>query len=606
MTDVVCAGCGSTQRAGAPFCAACGREFPRTGRPVAEPAQVPQGQVQQAAAAAAARGGSGSVPLVESRPPITTEVEVYTATQIPAAGSVPPPLVAPYAGVGKRFVAWLIDGAIAGVLIGIVAGIGISFIDIPSGLVVVSQEQAAEIAAQMMRVYLLACLVGFAFQLSMWIWESRTGRTVGNSAMGLRTLSAEDRAPIGFVREILRVLVLAAGAVVLAVGQIVVLLSPLWDKGGKVQGWHDKAARSVVVDVRAPQVAGTGLTPVAAGPRAPGKPAVRPTAPAAPASSPYGQMPPLSPAAPQAPAQPAVAAPDPWAFPQAPAQGAPAAGGDGLITGIPGSAPSAPPAQQAPAQQQAPSQPVQQQPYQQPSAQQPVQQPVQQQPYQQQPAPQQPPVQQPAQQPGSAWPARTWPVQQEQAAQQQAPQQEQAPQQQAPAGLPPQQHPESRPTRGVGHPQNGAPAQPAPAAPPAQAALPPQRDEVSDATRMQAPVLEPAAVVTVTVELESGERRVIDGPALVGRNPQAADGASYILVRVEDPTRSVSKNHAELGVDSAGLWLTDRGSTNGTVVSAPGRSPQVAEPGARVRVPVGATIHVGDRRLVVHAAEPRA
>ncbi|MGW2091786.1 RDD family protein [Promicromonospora sukumoe] len=593
MTDVVCAGCGSTQRAGAPFCAACGREFPRTGRPVAEQPQVPQGQVQQVAAAAAARAGSGSVPLVESRPPITTEVEVYTATQIPAAGSVPPPLVAPYAGVGKRFVAWLIDGAIAGVLIGIVAGIGISFIDIPSGLVVVSQEQAAEIAAQMMRVYLLASLVGFCFQLSMWIWESRTGRTIGNSAMGLRTLSAEDRAPIGFVREILRVLVLAAGAVVLAVGQIVVLLSPLWDKGGKVQGWHDKAARSVVVDVRAPQVAGTGLTPVAAGPRAPGKPAVRPTAPAAPATGQYApaQMPPLSPAAPQAPAQPAVAAPDPWAFPQAPAQGAPAAAGDGLITGIPGSAPSAPPAQQAPAQQQ---------PYQQPAAQQQPQQPAQQQPYQQQPAPSQPVQQQPVQQPApqqheSAWPSRTWPAQQEQAAQQPAP-----------AGLPQQQHPESRPTRGVGHPQNGAPAQPAPAAPPAQAALPPHREEVSDATRMQAPVLEPAAVVTVTVELESGERRVIDGPALVGRNPQAADGSSYILVRVEDPTRSVSKNHAELGVDSAGLWLTDRGSTNGTVVSAPGRSPQVAEPGARVRVPVGATIHVGDRRLVVHPAEPRA
>lgn len=566
MTDVVCAGCGSTQRAGAPFCAACGREFPRTGRPVAEQPQVPQGQVQQVAAAAAARGGSGSVPLVESRPPITTEVEVYTATQIPAAGSVPPPLVAPYASVGKRFVAWLIDGAIAGVLIGIVAGIGISLIDIPSGLVVVSQEQAAEIAAQMMRVYLLASLVGFLFQLSMWIWESRTGRTIGNSAMGLRTLSAEDRAPIGFVREILRVLVLAAGAVVLAVGQIVVLLSPLWDKGGKVQGWQDKAARSVVVDVRAPQVAGTGLTPVAAGPRAPGKPAVRPTAPAAPATGQYApaQMPPLSPAAPQAPAQPAVAAPDPWAFPQAPAQGASAAAGDGLITGIPGSGPSAPPAQQPPAQQQPYQQPAApQQPQQQPQQQPTQQQPTQQQPTQQQPAPSQPvqqqPVQQPApQQPESAWPARTWP------------------------------------------------AQPAPAAPPAQAALPPHREEVSDATRMQAPVLEPAAVVTVTVELESGERRVIDGPALVGRNPQAADGSSYILVRVEDPTRSVSKNHAELGVDSAGLWLTDRGSTNGTVVSAPGRSPQVAEPGARVRVPVGATIHVGDRRLVVHPAEPRA
>ncbi|MCB7136834.1 FHA domain-containing protein [Cellulosimicrobium marinum] len=111
--------------------------------------------------------------------------------------------------------------------------------------------------------------------------------------------------------------------------------------------------------------------------------------------------------------------------------------------------------------------------------------------------------------------------------------------------------------------------------------------------------MDPAPVVTVVLELESGERRVVDGPALVGRNPQAPD-AGWILVPVADPTRSVSKTHAELGVDPGGLWLTDRGSTNGTVVSAPGAPPRVAEPGARVRVPVGATIHVGDRRLVVH------
>lgn len=554
MTDVVCAGCGSTQREGAPFCAACGREFPRTGRPVMEPAPLPRGQVQQAAASA--RSGSGSVPMVESRPPITTEVEVYTATQIPTAGTVPQQLAAPYAGVGKRFVAWLIDGMIAGVLAGIVLGIGISLIDIPSGVLVISEEQAAEIAAQMVRVYLLGALVAFGYQLSMWIWEARTGATFGNKAMGLRTVSAEDRGPIGIVRELLRVLVLAAGSFVLGVGQIVVLLSPLWDKGGKVQGWHDKAARSVVVDVRAPQVAvTTGLAPVGPGPRAPGRPALRPTGPSAPAPGQYApaQMPPLTPAAPQAPVQPPVAAPDPWAFPQSPATGAPAPSGDGLITGIPGSAPSAPPATQP---------------------QQPMQQPA-------QPTPQQ--------QPGSAWPAKSWPVQEPAAPPVQQPE--------APA----QQHPESRPTRPVSFPQDGAARQPAPAQPPA-----PAQEPGWDATRMQAPVLEPAAVVTVTLELESGARHVVDGPALVGRNPQAASGAGVILVRVDDPTRSVSKNHAELGVDSAGLWLTDRGSTNGTVVSAPGRSPQVAEPGARVRVPMGSTIHVGDRRIVVHPAESRA
>lgn len=550
MTDVVCAGCGSTQRAGAPFCAACGREFPRTGRPVVEPALPPRGQVQQTAAAAA-RGGSGSVPMVESRPPITTEVEVYTATQIPSAGMMPKQMGEPYAGVGKRFLAYLVDGVIAGALAGVVVAIGLAFVDIPSGLVVLSAEQQAELAASMLRVYLIAGAVSFAFMLSMWIWESRTGRTVGNSMLGLRTVSADDRGPLGFGRELVRVLMFAAVSLIPAAGSIIVHLTPKWDKGDKVQGWHDKAARSVVLDIRAPQiVVSSGLAPVAPGPRAPGKPALRTAAPSAPTPSAPApgqyapaQMPPLSPAAPQAPAQPPMAAQDPWSFPQGPAAGAPAPAGNGLITGIPGSAPAA----QPPAQPAQPPMPAQQQP--------------------------------------EAWPAKTWPVQEPAAPPMQRPE------------LPPQQHPESRPTRRTTLPQDGA-ARPA-------AGLPPHGDDLSDRTRMQ-PVLEPAGVVTVTIELESGARHVIDGPALVGRNPQAGAGSAAILVRVEDPTRSVSKNHAELGVDSAGLWLTDRGSTNGTVVSAPGRSPQVAEPGARVRVPVGSTIHVGDRRILVHPNGPRA
>jgi len=419
--------------------------------------------------------------------------------------------------------------------------------------VVLSTEQQAELAASLLRVYLIAGAVSFAFMLSMWIWESRTGRTVGNSMLGLRTVSADDRGPLGFGRVLVRALMFAAVSLIPAAGPIIVHLTPKWDKGDMVQGWQDKAARSVVLDVRAPQiVVSSGLAPVAPGPRAPGKPALRTAAPSAPAPGQYApaQMPPLTPAAPQVPAQPPVAAQDPWSFPQGPAAGAPAPTGNGLITGIPGSAPGAQP----------PAQPAQ-----------PAQPPM--------PAPQQP----------EAWPAKTWPAQEPAAPPMQQPE------------LPPQQHPESRPTRRTTLPQDGA----APAARPAPAGLPPQGGDLSDRTRIQ-PVLEPAGVVTVTIELESGARHVIDGPAVVGRNPQAGAGSAAILVRVDDPTRSVSKNHAELGVDSAGLWLTDRGSTNGTVVSAPGRSPQVAEPGARVRVPVGSTIHVGDRRILVHPNEPRA
>src|SRR5690606_329790 len=47
----------------------------------------------------------------------------------------------------------------------------------------------------------------------------------------------------------LRALVVAAGTLVAGVGQLVVLASPLFDASGRRQGWHDKAARALVVDL---------------------------------------------------------------------------------------------------------------------------------------------------------------------------------------------------------------------------------------------------------------------------------------------------------------------------------------------------------------------
>ncbi|QAY69950.1 RDD family protein [Xylanimonas protaetiae] len=120
-------------------------------------------------------------------------------------------------------------------------------------------------------------------------------------------------------------------------------------------------------------------------------------------------------------------------------------------------------------------------------------------------------------------------------------------------------------------------------------------DDVDGETRMA-----PARARVLVLELATGERYAVTGRTLLGRNPQAPTGEPWDVLTVPDPTRSVSKTHAELHPDPGGLWVVDRGSTNGTVVSVPGRSPQVAAPGARVRVTAGATLHVGDARIVVH------
>jgi uncharacterized RDD family membrane protein YckC len=68
--------------------------------------------------------------------------------------------------------------------------------------------------------------------------------------------------------------------------------------------------------------------------------------------------------------------------------------------------------------------------------------------------------------------------------------------------------------------------------------------------------------------LDDGREIGISGLVLLGRNPQARPGEDDAeLVKVADETRTVSKTHLALSVDSSGLYVMDRGSTNGTTLT---------------------------------------
>ena len=102
---------------------------------------------------------------------------------------------------------------------------------------------------------------------------------------------------------------------------------------------------------------------------------------------------------------------------------------------------------------------------------------------------------------------------------------------------------------------------------------------------------------TADLELSDGRVVTVVRSLLVGRNPSADDGSQ--LVRVADPGRSVSKTHLQVGLDRTGLWVADRGSTNGTLVTLGDGSQIVCGPGQQVRLPVGATVSFGDCGLRV-------
>lgn len=201
--------------------------------------------------------------------------------------------------------------------------------------------------------------IGLAFTvLYMFVLlalEARSGNTIGNQLMGLRTADSDGYAPgagVVFVRGIITggVLLLGviAGGVLLGLGQaglvlfvalplmvmgvvwaVVVVVSNAWDRDGKLRGWQDKAAKALVFDVHA------GRNPVATGGiQGPYSFAPVDLPPVQPVASPVpGRGPANGPVAGTAAPQPAVAVPpatqpshDPnqWRPPTAPRPGNPA------------------------------------------------------------------------------------------------------------------------------------------------------------------------------------------------------------------------------------------------------------------------------------------
>lgn len=365
-----------------------------------------------------------------------------------------------------------------------------------------------------------------AFGIFQWWYQGRRGYTVGKRAVGIRTLSAVTGQPIGMGRVLVRYLVVAAGALVLGVGQLVVYLSPFFDSSGRRQGWHDKAAGSMVFDVA------SGVDPARTGGHVTEQAALRR----------MEQLlhPPVDAAVPVA------------AVPVAEvlvAEGSP----------VPGAAPS----------HDAHAGPV----------------------------PPPPPAPAPEPDPTPA--------------------------------LAPQPDPTHRPdpTPSTEPVVNVPGAAPRPAGPPVVPAPPPSSpgiissvpgvspfvraplDDDVDSTRLTGTSRLPAfggdghpdvpAQYTspkAALRLWDDRRVTITGVMLVGRNPapRAGEPAPEQLLTVPDAGRSVSKTHLAVGVDLAGVWVRDRHSTNGTVVTLPDGQQIICAGDQEVRVPPGSSVAFGD------------
>lgn len=519
-----------------------------------------------------------------------------------------PVAVAPdeVAAVGRRFVAYVVDGAVIGLAIALGTLVAMSLVD-SSG-----QPSVAG---------LLPPLLALVVAVGQWFAEALTGATVGGATLGIRTVSVRTGRPAGVLPILLRNLVVAAGALVCLVGQVVVVVSGLWDREPAQRGWHDKAAGTLVVragavgrSARSAGVAWGGARPrpEPVDPRSAWETAVArsvepvpsaPDAPIAQASSPYEG----AAASPRTAAVPVFAPPPPSppADPKAPAAPAPA-----LVEGPPETAAVPvvrPPAPAGPGLVEVPAgladarrvgAPVR------PALDVPL--------APEPPAPQSPPRTSSPQASGPQTSASQASALQKSAAEPPAPQPRSTDPQRfaaAAAGtveaaqpatglVPVVRHADpARPVdRSTGRPEPLAGRDTAAwAGPAASHGL---GDLEHTRLRDDAPGT-PASRLRLV--FDTGERVVVEGDGLVGRSP-SSDGVTHV-VAVDDPERSVSKVHLAFGLAADGrLWVVDRGSTNGTFLVAPDGAGTALTPGTRSHVEPGWTIRFGQRSARVERA----
>jgi uncharacterized RDD family membrane protein YckC len=103
-----------------------------------------------------------------------------------------------------------------------------------------------------------------------------------------------------------------------------------------------------------------------------------------------------------------------------------------------------------------------------------------------------------------------------------------------------------------------------------------------------------------SILLDDGRRIALEGLVLLGRNPQPKAGEEDAqLIKIADETRTVSKSHLAVGVDANGVYVVDRGSTNGSTVSTTNGMSSRCRAGEVVRVGDGAIVSIGDHWLEI-------
>jgi hypothetical protein len=112
----------------------------------------------------------------------------------------------------------------------------------------------------------------------------------------------------------------------------------------------------------------------------------------------------------------------------------------------------------------------------------------------------------------------------------------------------------------------------------------------------QDPVTIPRPVLGC-LRLSTGDEVTLDRSVLMGRRPvegRLVDGERPHLVKVASPNNDISRSHLEIRLDGWHVLITDLHSTNGTVITLPGREPERLRPDQPAMIEPGSVVVLAD------------
>lgn len=146
------------------------------------------------------------------------------------------------ARTSQRLVSWLVD--MLPLLI-----ISVIFLPMISAKMILALS-APQVLGEIAGIYAAYGVLSLGYTVFLWWWEATAGKTIGNLLLGLRTTTVSGAVP-GWGKTIGRRLLIAVAGIIPLAGPVLMVMSNHFDANGKKQGWHDKAAGTLVLDIKA-------------------------------------------------------------------------------------------------------------------------------------------------------------------------------------------------------------------------------------------------------------------------------------------------------------------------------------------------------------------